>query len=215
MNMDDKGKEKQNIFIAVVIVGAVTVLGTVLSSVDRQSKFLVLFGVALFLLIMYGIFFGIPRIIKKIKFRPKPKLKYWFELPNKNDLKLYIENPKGVKAISASVYNTDILTLGRKKYQDEFPNDLKYVGNSSGGGHPLFFGDLKTNDKREIQIGFDYGGKLAIRYFSVDSPVYGFRDGTFEYVILCVVQHSNQSFMLPDYIVWLVIKDGALVDIRQ
>jgi hypothetical protein len=213
MNMDKKDNEKEKVFIAVVIVGAVAALTTPLFSVDRQTKFIVLIGVTLFVLIMYAIFFAIPRWKNKIT--SKPKLKYWFELPNKNDLKLYLENPKGAKEIIFKVDHVDFLTRGKKKYNLEYPYDLYDIKNSHGSHFPLFQGTFIANDRRAVQLGFEYGGKLALMYLGDDSPVRGFRDGTYEYVIRFIEQYLNQTFHPPWYSIWLVIKDGALVEIKK
>ena len=216
--MEKRDNEKQNVFIAVIVVGVVTFIATYIISADNHNIFIILFEAVLFLLIMYGIYFGIPRYLRKkdttyariLKFARKPRIRYWFELESKNVLRIHIYNPKRTKEIAVVFTNLGIRTLRKKWYMQEYPNELQLIGDSFDGFFPLFQGVLKPNEEIIGNLGGDFDGKLAIHYLSGNAPVHNFRDGTYEYVVQLQTFNQDGPFKYPEYSIWLVIKEGGI-----
>ena len=78
-----------------MIVVAATVIGADIFAVPKQMKSFILIEVGVFLLIMHGIFFEVPSLIKITKIlrsaiQQMSTIKCRFELPNHNDLRLFI-----------------------------------------------------------------------------------------------------------------------------
>lgn len=94
-----------------------------------------------------------------------------------------------------------------------YRHELKLAAPSYGANPPIFSDKLVSNDTRSINVGIPHNGKIAF-YFS-DAPVYNFRDGTFEYKISCLVKHQNKRFAVPSFRIWVVIKNGILVEIKE
>jgi hypothetical protein len=142
----------------------------------------------------------------------KPNLKCSFELKGENDLWLIVLNKKR-KDVIVKFTNYDILTSSKKPYLHEFPNTLKLTRASASNIWPLYEGPIIRKAIERIRLGLDFDGKIALRYKQGDAPVYGFVDGEFEYVIACKGLINDVNFSRL-YNVGLVIKDGALVEIK-
>ncbi len=147
------------------------------------------------------------------QWRISPKIKHWFTLPKENELKLYIHNPKGAKNVHLECRYEKYTDIRGRDYLAEYHHELKLAAPSYGANPPIFSDTLVSNDTRGVSIGISHHGKVAL-YFG-DAPVYNFRDGTFEYIISCIAKYPNRYLRLPSFRIWLVIKDGVLVGIRD
>lgn len=145
----------------------------------------------------------------------RPNIKHWFVLQSQNDLKLYIQNPKGSKEVNVECRFENFTDIRGRSYMTElgYRHELKLAAPSYGANPPIFSDRLVANDTRLITVGIPHNGKIAL-YFS-DAPVYNFRDGTFEYKIGCIAKYLNRRFAVPSFRIWLVIKNGVLVEIKE
>jgi hypothetical protein len=157
---------------------------------------------------------GIERLAKW-KRNPKPKLEHYFTMPNQNDLRLRIHNRNRSKEVYVELWQKDFLTIRGKQYIHEYPNELRIVRDSRGNGFPLYRGTLAPNDTIEIKVGIPHNEKIALRILGDDSPIFKFRDGRFEYVVSGKGKYLGNAYTLPDFSVWLTIKDGVLVKIDK
>jgi len=147
--------------------------------------------------------------------RDNPRIEHEFRLPKENDLRLRIHNPHRPKPIHIKCVNTDLFTRRRKKYIHEYPDDLKPVRDSRSSRSYVYNGTLTPNDTVEIQLSDSYEGKVALRLYNDDSPTYNFRDGRWEYVVSCQKQYLGKDFISTKFSIWLIIKNGVLVEISK
>lgn len=80
-----------------------------------------------------------------------PKITHRFELPNENDLRLYISNPKSARKVYVNCLYKRLRTMAEGDYLLAHRNELQLVQDK--GRHPIFSGVLAPNDTREIKIG--------------------------------------------------------------
>ncbi len=214
-----------------VVVLCLTAIGELIVSdifqLSLKLQWIYLFTFILLLLISVAItqfiWIYLSKISKKVNQSIKtPKIKHWFELSkiNDNDLKLYIKNESNSIEAFVECWNKDLLTLDHIKYIHAYPNvypdrKLDIVRSSLTGHFPLLGDTLKCNDTRQIQVGISFKGKIALRFYDQDSPVSGFVDGVFEYIVSCGGKCLGIPYNLPDFSVFLTIKNGALVQIRD
>lgn len=94
-----------------------------------------------------------------------------------------------------------------------YRHELKLARNSSRSDNLIYSDKLTSNDTRRIEVGIPHNGQIAL--FTGDAPVYGFRDGTFEYKLQCVVTRPDGARSYVECNIWLTIKDGVLVSIQK
>ena len=170
----------------------------------------------LFLLFWVQLFWlGITKVNKKIVFwQKKPKIRLWFELPNENDLRLYIYNPKRSKKTRVECSWIKATNYRGESYTNEHRQELKLLNHLYDGTSNFILNDtLFHDDKREIKLGILHDDKIAI-YFG-NALLIGFPDETFKYTISCTGEYMKNRFQLPDKSVWLTIKNGLLISINE
>lgn len=209
--------KKDALFIGAIFLGFLSVILSTLFT-KNVNVLVVATQAILFFLIMYLFFYGLPNIIRKlIAWRPDfiylPKLQHSFALPSPNDLRLYIHNPYRRKEVYLRCGAT-LLDVNGENYLFAHHNELHPTQNSRGGNPPLFVGTLKPKDRQEIIIGTSHNGRyIALRLNDV--PLIGFLDGQYGYAVSCTGMYRNNNFMLPEFMVWLIVRDGALVEVKD
>jgi hypothetical protein len=141
----------------------------------------------------------------------KPKIKLWFKLPNENDLRLYVYNPKRARETRIDVSFKTAINRKGENYLNEHRQELKLLENQFGVSNSLINETVIANDKREKKVGISRNGKIAV-YFG-NALLGNFPDGTFEYTISCTGEYMKNRFYLQDKSVWLTIKNGVLISI--
>ena len=170
--------------------------------------------VVLSTVIVQATWIGFERLAKW-KLHPNPKVEHHFTMPNQNDLRLRVHNQNQSKEVYVELWQKDFLTIRGKRYIHEYPNELRIVRDSRGNSFPLYRGTLTPNDTIEIKVGIPHDEQIALRILGDDSPIYKFRDGIFEYIVSCKGKYLGNAFTLPDFSVWLTIKDGMLVKVDK
>ena len=150
-----------------------------------------------------------------------PKLTHDFDLRNPNDLRLFIHNPKQSKEAHIQCYFKGYKTIDGTNYLWEHHNDLHLVEDALGGNDvPFFDVYLKPDETRGSMVGIPYKPRgenkerIAL-YVTANAHVYGFLDGSFEYVIKCTGDYLGKRFSVPDFKIWLTIENGVLVKIDK
>lgn len=220
--MEKDNQKKHEFYYGYLVAGETAIVTFNLA--NKITPLVFLTDVIVYPLTMYLanflIFNFFPTQVMRVKHWTKakclePKVKIWFELPNPNDLRIYIFNPKKAKNIYVMLSTLGVKTSEGKFYTSEYQNELELAENSSGHWNPLFEGVLLQNDKREIQVGKSYNGKICLLGSSYNDWCFNFRDGTFEHVFIVVGNYRDNQYKLPDVSVWLTIKDGVLVEIKD
>jgi hypothetical protein len=142
-----------------------------------------------------------------------PKLKHWFELQNNNELRLYIQNPRLSKKVDVEYSFRKCGDIRKRDFIKKYRTEIKQIESQLGVTSLLFSGTLVSNDKREIKIGIPDHGKLAL--YLGNALLSNFPDETFEYIVSCEGTYLNRKFVLNDFSVWLTIKNGVLVEIKD
>ncbi|MGD0877768.1 MAG: hypothetical protein ABSA01_06435 [Anaerolineales bacterium] len=151
---------------------------------------------------------------KIVNWQKKPRIKLWFELPNENDLRLYIYNPKRAKETRVECSWIKATNLRGESYTNEHRQELKLLNHLyDGTSNFILIDTLLHDDKREIKLGILHDDKVAI-YFG-NALLNGFPDETFKYTISCTGEYIKNRFHLPDKSVWLTIKNGVLISIKD
>ena len=204
--------------ITIVLAVVTNVITNVITNLDNPI-FVALAGAALLLAsfaVVQLIWTGVEKGIIAYKNRQDdPRIEHEFRLPKENDLRLRIHNPNRSKPVHVKCVSSDFLTRRGNKYIHEYPNELKLVRDSHGSRAYVYKGTLTPNDTVEVQVGDSHDGKIALRLFQDDSPIYKFRDGRWEYVVRCQKQYLGKDFASTDFRIWLIIKDGVLVEISK
>lgn len=200
--------------ITLILAAIMDVIVVIVSKLDNPIS--IIFAVALALLASLAIVQFAWTSIEQglIRFwhrRKKSRIRHWFRLPQENDLRLYIQNPRGAKPVRVECSYENYTDIRGRRYTDFDDKRLKLkIVRNSRGHAPIFSDTLVSNDTREIKVGEAYNGKIAL-YLGDDVPIFGFEDGRYEYMLRFMLDRKiRQTFS-----VLLVIKNGALIEIKD
>lgn len=212
-------KPNWDFIFQISIPGAVAIIVGVLVNLatDISTAWTIIGGALFYLVLIFVVRFSwnkLERVSENLRrWSATPKVKCWFELPSTNNLKLFLYNPKGAKDTYVECRYEDYKDIRGRRYSDENRNKLKLMENASGGNPPFFRNTLTSNDKREIPVGVSYRETIAL--FVGDAHVFGYVDGMFEYIISCNVNYIGKRRVVKKVSVWLTIKNGELIEIKE
>jgi hypothetical protein len=210
--------EKNQTFIAVLMFGAGIVVSPLF--IDRFGVFVGAILAVVFALIMYLAYLvlrAIPSAYQRYRdwrgrVGSSPKIQWWYDLPYRNVLRLHIVNPLHSREFHVECSFKQMEDTKGTNYLHSYSSELHLMEDASGGNPPFFSATLEPRAGKQIIIGMEHEGKIAL--YIGDAHVFGFRDGIFRYVVECQRWEKHKRLTPVQMPNWITIEGGKLTAIH-